>query len=198
MPHPIEDTVFERLFLAARSHRAWQKEPVDEGTLVRLYELVRQGPTAMNAQPVRLLFVKSPEAKARLAPCLAPGNVEAMLTAPVTTIVGYDTEFHTHMARLAPHAPDMQARLAAMEPEAHSQMALQSATLQCGYLIIAARALGLDCGPVGGFDKQRLDTEFFPEGSWKSFLLVHLGHANSEKLHPRAPRLEFTEACRIV
>jgi 3-hydroxypropanoate dehydrogenase len=144
------------------------------------------------------VFVKSNEAKARLRASLSPGNLEKAMAAPVTTIVAYDVEFYDKLTKLVPYAPDAKLRVSEMEPEARRRMALMNATLQCGYAIVAARSLGLDCGPMGGFNAETLDAEFFPDHQWKSILLLNLGHGEPSTLHPRAPRLDFDEACRIV
>jgi 3-hydroxypropanoate dehydrogenase len=194
----LDDATWNQLFLAARTHQGWIDRPVDDAVLRRLYEISRMAPTALNGQPMRLVFVRSREAKARLRPALGAGNAGKTMTAPVTAIVAYDSEFHTKLARLAPDVPDAVKGVAGMEPEARRQMAQMSATLQAGYLILAARGLGLDCGPMSGFDAAKLDEEFFPDGKWKSFLLVNLGQGDPAKLNPRAPRLEFDEACQIV
>lgn len=194
----LDDAAWRRLFLDARTHNGWTDEPVEDTLLCRLYELVRMGPTAMNSQPVRLVFVKNPEAKKRLRPALAAGNVDKTMAAPVTAIVAYDTEFYEKMSRLVPHAPDAGRRIGGMDAESRRRMALLSATLQGGYIILAARGLGLDCGPMGGFDAGKVDAEFFADGKWKSIFLLNLGHGDPAKLHSRAPRLDFDEACRIV
>jgi 3-hydroxypropanoate dehydrogenase len=194
----LDDADWDQLFLNARTHNGWVDRSVDDGVLRRLYEVARLAPTALNSQPVRIMFVRSGEAKARLQPALAGGNIDKTMTAPVTAIVAYDSEFHTKLTRLAPQIPDAVNRIAGMEPEAREQMAKMSATLQAGYLILAARGLGLDCGPMNGFDAKKLDAEFFPDGKWRSILLVNLGHGDPARLSPRAPRLDFDEACRIV
>lgn len=194
----LENGTWRRLLLDARTHNGWLDHPVDDALLRRLYELVRMGPTAMNCQPVRLLFVKSQEAKERLRPALAAGNVDKTMAAPVTAIVAYDAEFYMKLAKLVPHSPDAAKKIGGMDPEARRRMALLSATLQGGYIILAARGLGLDCGPMGGFDAAKVDAEFFPDGAWKSIYLLNLGHGDPSKLHPRAPRLDFDEACRIA
>jgi 3-hydroxypropanoate dehydrogenase len=194
----LDDATWRQLFLDARTHNGWTGQPVDDSLLRRLYELARMGPTAMNCQPMRLVFVKSQEAKTRLRPALAPGNVDKTMAAPVTAVVAYDGEFYAEMAKLVPHLPDADKRIGGMEPAARRGMALLSATLQGGYLILAARGLGLDCGPMGGFDADKVDAEFFPDGRWKSIFLLNLGHGDPAKLRPRAPRLDFDEACRIV
>ncbi|MBK6849666.1 MAG: malonic semialdehyde reductase [Proteobacteria bacterium] len=194
----LPEAVWCQLLLDARTHNGWLDRPVDDSLLQRLYELVRMGPTSSNCQPLRLVFVKSPAAKLRLRPTLSAGNVEKTMQAPVTAIVAYDTAFYAQMAKLAPHRPGAGQALGAMEPEARRRMALLSATLQGGYVILAARGLGLDCGPMGGFNAEQVDAEFFPEGTWKSIFLLNLGHGDPAELYPRAPRLDFDEACRIV
>lgn len=194
----LDDETWRQLFLDARTHNGWLDEPVDDGLLRRLYEFARMGPTAMNSQPVRLVFIKSREAKERLRPTLASGNVDKTMAAPVTAIVAFDTEFYLKLPTLAPHLPGAGKQVGGMELEAKRRMALLSATLQGGYIILAARGLGLDCGPMAGFDAHKVDAEFFPDGAWKSIFLLNLGHGDPAKLHPRAPRLDFQEACRIV
>ncbi|MBN1960709.1 MAG: malonic semialdehyde reductase [Deltaproteobacteria bacterium] len=194
----LDETAWRLLLLDARTHKAWINKPIADDLLKRLYNLVRMAPTAMNIQPIRLLFVKSREAKERLRPTLDHGNVDKTMAAPVTVIIAYDTEFYHKMPKLVPHDPDAGKRIAARESEAIIRMALASATLQAGYLILAARGLGLDCGPMGGFNANRVDVEFLPEGKWKSFLLLNLGYGDSSQLIARAPRLEFDEACEII
>jgi 3-hydroxypropanoate dehydrogenase len=194
----LDAATWRQLFLDARTHNGWIDQPVDDAVLHQLYDLVRMGPTAMNSQPLRLLFIKSRKAKERLRPTLSQGNVDKTMRAPVTAIVAYDSEFHTKLTKLAPHLPDAGRQLATMDPKARSRMALLSATLQGGYVIIVARGLGLDCGPMGGFDAEKVDAEFFPEGNWKSIYLLNLGHGDGAKIYPRAPRLDFEAACRIV
>ncbi len=194
----LDDSALRQLFLDARTHHGWQDQAVPDSVLRRLYELVRMGPTAMNSQPVRLVFARSREAKDRLRTALAPGNIDQTMAAPVTAIVAYDTEFYLKMSKLVPHAPDAVTRVGGMDEEARRRMALLSASLQGGYIILAARSLGLDCGPMAGFDSTALDAEFFPDGKWKSIFLLNLGLGDPARLHPRAPRLEFDEACRIV
>jgi 3-hydroxypropanoate dehydrogenase len=194
----LDDSAWRQLLLDARTHNGWSDQPVDDAVLHRLYELARMGPTAMNSQPARLVFVRSSEAKQRLRPALASGNVDKTMAAPVTAIVAYDTEFHAKMVKLAPHVPDAGRRIGSMDAESRRRMALLSATLQGGYIILAARGLGLDCGPMGGFDADKVDAEFFPDGKWRSIFLLNLGHGDPAKLWPRAPRLDFDEACGIV
>ncbi len=192
----LSDDALRTLFIDARTHRAWLPGPVDDALLRRLYELARLGPTSTNSQPMRVVFVKSPEAKARLKPALTPDNVNKTMAAPVTAIVAYDREFHELLPKLVP-TRDAKSEIAAMPEAARDAMAATSGTLQGGYLIMAARALGLDCGPMGGFDHDKVDATFFPDGRWRSIFLMNIGHGDPAKLRPRAPRLDFDEACRI-
>ncbi len=184
------------LFTEARTHTAWLPRGVEDALLQQLYDLTKMGPTGGNTQPLRVVFVKSAAAKERLRPTLAAGNVDKTMSAPVTAIIAHDLEFYEQMPKLFP-ARDMKTGLSKMPPEALDKMARQSATLQAGYLILAARALGFDCGPMSGFDTARLDAEFFPEGKLKSSLLINLGYGDPARLHPRNPRLDFNDACRI-
>lgn len=177
---------------------AWQPKPIDEATLRRLYDLARMPPTSANTQPARYVFVKSADAKARLLECVSRGNVDKTRGAPVTAIVAYDLEFHAHMARTFPIRPEAQKRFASFPEPARDAFLMQNASLQAGYLILAARALGIDCGPMGGFDKEKTDAAFLAGTKWKSILLVNLGYGDDKDLHPRLPRLEFDEVCKIV
>jgi 3-hydroxypropanoate dehydrogenase len=192
----LDDTALKQLFLEARTHSGWLDQPVDDALLRRLYELARLPPTGGNSQPMRLVFVRSGAAKERLRPALAPGNVDKTMAAPVTAIVAHDLEFYEQLPRLMPHA-DFRTRFLSMPKERVERSAFQGGTLQGAYLMMAARALGLDCGPMGGFDNAKVDAEFFPDGKWKSNFLVNLGHGDPARLHPRNPRLGFEEACRL-
>ncbi len=185
------------LFTEARTHAAWQARPVPESLLRRVYELTRMGPTSANTQPLRVVFVESAAAKEKLKPALFPLNVDKTMTAPVTAIIALDTQFHEKLPKLFPARPEMREKMAARPAEQRLAMGTQSATLQAGYLILAARALGLDVGPMGGFDATKVDTAFFPDGAWKTLVLINLGYADATKVHPRLPRLDFEEACRI-
>jgi 3-hydroxypropanoate dehydrogenase len=185
------------LFTEARTHSDWLDRPVADDLLERLYALVRMGPTGGNAQPLRVVFVKSREAKARLRPALMPGNVDKTMSAPVTAIVAFDTRYYDKLPQLFPTRPESRDRIAGMPEAQRDRLGTTSALLQAGYLILAARALGLDCGPMGGFDAAQVDAAFFPEGVWRSLLLVNLGYGDRERLFPRLPRLSFEEACRV-
>jgi 3-hydroxypropanoate dehydrogenase len=193
---PIGAEALDQLFREARTLRVWLPEPVPEALLKQVYELARLGPTSANCCPARFVFVVSAEAKARLRPALAPGNVEKTITAPATAIVAYDIEFYEKMVKLAPEA-DWPSRFAG-KPALIGETAFRNGTLQGAYLIMAARALGLDCGPMSGFDAEKLNREFFPEGKWKANFLCNLGYGDRSTLRLRQPRLEFEEACRVL
>ena len=192
---PLDATALDRIFRTARTYRAWNGEPVADATLHALYELMKWGPTSGNCCPARIVFVKSREAKERLRPALDAGNVAQTMAAPATAIVAYDLEFYEKLPTLVPHR-DARGDFVG-KPELVRSTAVQSGTLQGAYLIVAARALGLDCGPMGGFDAARVDAEFFPDGKVRSNFLCNLGYGDPAKLHPRAPRLAFEEVCRI-
>ena len=194
---PIDDLSLHQLFLDARTHNGWLPQPVEDATLRRLYDILKMAPTSANTQPVRIVFVKSAEAKERLRPCMAAGNVDKTMAAPATAIVAIDWQFHDKMPKLFPARPQMRDSMAAMPDAARETFLMQNGSLQAAYLILAARALGLDCGPMGGFDKAKVDAAFFEGTSWRSILVVNLGHGDPQKLYPRNPRLDFEEACRI-
>jgi 3-hydroxypropanoate dehydrogenase len=186
------------VFTEARTHYAWTSAPVPDEQLHQLFELLRWPPTGANAQPLRIVFVRDAEAKERLRPALAPMNVEKAMTAPVTAILAYDVSWYEKLGRLAPSNPGMRDRIAATPPEERDRLATTNALLQAGYLILAARSIGLDCGPMGGFDRAKVDEAFFADGAWRSLLLVNLGHGDPARVFPRQPRLDFADACRIV
>jgi 3-hydroxypropanoate dehydrogenase len=191
------------LFRDARSQNGWLDKAVDDDTLRAIYDLVRWGPTSTNGCPARIVFLRSAEAKARLLPALAAGNVEKTLQAPVTAIIGYDADFHEQLPRLFPHNPGMRDWYAA-QPQLIDAAALRNSSLQGGYFILAARALGLDCGPMSGFDHERVDAEFFasstnfPGQQVKTNFLCNLGYGDPSKLFPRSPRLSFEESCALL
>ena len=186
----------QRLFLDARTHHAWRDRPVDPALLRELYTLTRLAPTSANSQPMRVVFVQSREAKERLKPALAPQNVEKTMTAPVTAIIAHDLEFYERLPKLMPHV-DARGWFASRAKEQIERAAFQGSSMQGAYLILAARALGLDAGPLGGFDNAKVDAAFFPNQTWRSNFLVNLGYGNRDGLYPRNPRLAFDEACRI-
>jgi len=192
----LNDEGQDLLFREARSHRGWLDEPVENDLLRAIYDLTKMGPTSSNSCPLRMVFVASEEARARLIPCVSKGNINKTESAPVTVILGYDTRFYELMDRLAPHS-SMGAHMAE-NPEKAKDFARTQAILQAGYLFIAARALGLDCGPIGGYDAAKTDAAFFPDGRVKSIMLCNLGHGDASLLEPRAVRPEFDEACVII
>jgi 3-hydroxypropanoate dehydrogenase len=192
---PLEDAALDVLFRAARTYDAFRDEPVSEVTLRALFELVKMGPTSANGLPGRFVFVVSPEAKARLAPALSSGNRDKTLKAPVTVIVAHDVAWHENLPRFFPYV-DARSWFAGNEA-AIAETAFRNGTLMGAYLIVAARALGLDCGPMSGFDKVKLDAAFFPDGRWRSNFLVNLGYGEGEARFERLPRPDFDELCRI-
>ena len=194
-PDPIKDSA-EALFEGARTHNVWLDLDVPEAVLRAIYERLRWAPTSANSNPGRFVFLRSPAAKARLKPFLAPMNVDKTMGAPVCVIVAEDTRFYENLPTLFP-ARDMRSLFAAA-PEAAADTATRNAILQGGYLILAARSLGLDCGPMSGFNRAGVDQEFFPDGRWKSNFLINLGHGDPAALWPRNPRLEFEEACQVL
>ena len=211
MGEQIDDTALDTLFREARTYAKWQPRPVDDQALRDLYELLKWAPTSANAAPARFAFLRSKEAKERLRPALAPGNVDKTMTAPVTVIVAYDLKFYEQLPRLFPQSPGMQ-QLFLSNPNFVETTAKRNSSLQGAYLILAARALGLDCGPMSGFDNAKVDEEFFaagkpcfgceqeffPEGHVKSNFLCNLGYGDPNGLHPRLPRLPFNEACSLL
>lgn len=195
MSTPLDDTSLDTLFRNARSHSFWQDTSVSDEQLQQLYELMKWGPTAANSCPARIVFVKSDEAKQKLKPCLQEGNVDKSMSAPVVAIIGMDLEFHEQLPKLFPHT-DARSWYAG-KPEKIEHSAFLNSCLQGGYFIMAARSLGLDCGPMSGFDNVKLDAAFFPDGKIKSIFICALGIGDTLKLFPRGPRLEFGEVCSI-
>ena len=197
MASPLDKTVLDQLFLAARTHNAWQGRPLPDELLQRLYDTFRMGPTSANCCPARIVFVKSQVAKEKLQPALDEGNRAKSLAAPVTAIIGYDMKFYEKMGRLFPHVPDAKSWFNKDKQTAYTA-AFRSGTLQGAYLIVAARALGLDCGPMSGFDNALVNQLFFGGTDIKSNFLCNLGYGDPIGVRPRSPRLEFDEACRII
>lgn len=195
MTQPLADTAIDQLFRTARTYNRFSGE-IDDATLRQLYDLVKFGPTAANACPARFVFVKSAEAKARLAPALDEGNREKTLAAPVVAIVGYDMAFYDKLPVLFPHT-DARSWFAGKPEAVLETVALRNGSLQGAYLILAARALGLDCGPMSGFDNAKVDEAFFKGTSIRSNFLVNLGKGDAASIFPRSPRLGFDEAARI-
>jgi 3-hydroxypropanoate dehydrogenase len=192
----IDDVGLDVLFRQARTHRSWTDRPVSDELLQAIYDLAKMAPTSSNTSPMRVLFVKSREARQRLLPCLDEGNVRQTETAPVTAIVAYDARFYEELPKLNPRI-DV-ARYAKRPLEQIQSEAFRNGSLQGAYFIIAARALGLDCGPMGGFSRDKVDAEFFPDGRWKSNFLCNIGYGDGQGMKPRAGRLSFEDACRII
>ena len=186
----------EQLFDNARTHNGFSPEPIPEETLHRLYDLMKWGPTSANTSPARFLFVTTPEAKAKLLECVSPGNVEKTRAAPVTVIIGMDMEFYEKLPHLFPHAP-ARSWFVGNQPMIDAT-AFRNSSIQGGYFILAARALGLDCGPMSGFDNAKVDAAFWQGTTVKTNFIVNLGHGDASKLFNRSPRLTFEEACKIV
>ena len=193
---PLPDFALDQLFRNARTYTAWLPKPVPAELLRQVYDLAKMGPTSANSTPARFVFVVSPEAKERLKPALAPGNVDKTMAAPATAIVASDLEFYEQMPRLFPQAEMKQYFVG--KPAVVEEHALRNGSLQGAYLILAARALGLDCGPMSGFDSAKVNAEFFPDGKWKANFLVNLGYGDPSKLYPRNPRLAFEEAVKVL
>ena len=196
MSKTLNDAGWDLLFRNARTRNGWQDRPVPAETLKQLYDLLKCAPTAFNSQPARFVFVQSPEAKERLAPHLMPANAAKTMKAPVCVIVAYDSRFYEFLPQSFP-AYDAKPMFE-NNAELADITARRNASLQGGYLILAARSLGLDCGPMSGYNPQTLDAEFFPDGRWKSNFLCNIGYGTDENLYPRNPRLEFDEACQVL
>ncbi len=192
----LDGTSLDQLFREARTHYHWQDRPVGDDQLRTVFDLLKMGPTSANCSPARFLFLRTPEAKERLRPALSAGNVEKTMSAPVVAIVAHDPRFYEDLPKLFPHA-DARAWFAGSEDLA-TATAFRNGTLQGAYLIMAARAAGLDCGPMSGFDNALVDAEFLAAVGWKSNFLVNIGFGEHWKLHPRSPRFAFDEACRLL
>jgi 3-hydroxypropanoate dehydrogenase len=195
--HAIGDAALDQIFREARTLRKWRDKPVPAALLMAIYDLMRWGPTESNITPARFCFVVSQEAKARLKPLLDEGNIAQTMAAPATAIIGMDLDFGRTLPLLAPHAKSLPEKLA-HDPERAQFMAIRSTGLEGGYFIVAARALGLDCGPMSGFDREGVDREFFAGTAIKSCFLCNLGYGDREGLRPRSARLCFDDACKIL
>lgn len=206
--HILADDACNILFREARTHSAWLDQPVSDELLRQLYDLMKWGPTSANCCPVRIVFLRTRQAKERLRPALMAGNVEKTMLAPVTAIIASDAKFYELLPRLFPVAPAMK-EMFAQSPALAAATALRNGSLQGAYFMLAARALGLDCGPMSGFDNEKVDREFFPvpaaaagrfvaAGAIHSNFLCNLGHGDAAQLHPRGPRLGFDEACQLL
>jgi len=196
MADKIDSAALDQLFLTARTMNKWQDKPVTDETLHELYDLLKMAPTSANASPGRFLFIRSPEAKEKLKPALSAGNLEKTMSAPVTVVVAYDTAFYDKLPFLFPHA-DAKSWFTS-SPAFAEKTAFRNATLQAGYLIMAARAIGLDAGAMSGFDAGKVDAAFFEGTTWKADLLINLGYGDPSGTFGRLPRLPFEEAAKIV
>jgi len=193
----LDAKALDCILLQARTQNGWLPTPVSDDQLRAIYDIMIFGPTSANSLPARILFVRTPEAKARLLPALSAGNTEKTKQAPVTAIIGYDTRFYELLPRLFPHRPEMKNPYEANAKLAET-VAFRNGTLQGAYFMIAARAIGLDVGGMSGFDNAKVDAEFFPDGRVKSNFLCNIGHGDPSKVLPRLPRLPFDEVCRIL
>lgn len=192
----LDDRALDILFREARTYNGWQDKDVSDVLLQALYDLLKWGPTEANTNPMRVKFVKSKEAKEKLRPLLSAGNVEKTMAAPVTALIANDLEFYNHLPRLFPHTdakPWYEGK-----PESIQKTATRSGTLQGAYLIIAARALGLDCGPMGGFKAQGVKDAFFPDDNVQVNFICNLGYGDKASLFPRNPRFDFDDVCEIL
>jgi 3-hydroxypropanoate dehydrogenase len=185
------------VFREARTHSAWLDEPVDDALLRQVYDLAKLGPTSANMCPMRIVFVKSKEAKEKLKPFLDPTNVDKTMKAPVTAIIAMDVHFYEKLPQLFPHA-DARAWFKDLPDNVLEYTALRNSSLQGAYFMLAARSLGLDCGPMSGFNNQKVDAAFFAGTTIKSNFLCNLGYGDASKLFPRSPRLSFEEACKVL
>lgn len=194
---PLDAYALDLLFRQARTYNTFTDQPVTDDELRALHALLKQGPTSANTSPARFLFLRSREAKRKLAPALSSGNLDKTMAAPATAIVAYDPKFYEKLPRLFPHNPDAMSWFTSNDALAAST-AFRNGTLQGAYLILAARALGLDTGPMSGFDNAMVDELFLADRGWRSNFLCNIGHGDPAGLFPRAPRLEFEEACVLL
>jgi 3-hydroxypropanoate dehydrogenase len=197
MSKQLSDESLDLIFREARTHNVWRDEPVDDALLRRVYDLAKMGPTSANMCPLRIVFVKSRQAKEKLRPCLDAGNVDKTMKAPVTAILGMEVRFYEQLPKLFPHT-NARAWFENLPENVLEYIALRNSSLQGAYFLLAARSLGLDCGPMSGFDNAKVDAAFFTGTTVKSNFLCSLGHGDATKLHPRSPRLSFEEACRLA
>ncbi|HEV3260217.1 MAG TPA: malonic semialdehyde reductase [Gemmataceae bacterium] len=197
MSKALNDEGLDLIFREARTHGVWLDRPVDDALLRRAYDLAKMGPTSANMCPMRIVFVKSKEAKEKLKPALDPGNVDKTMKAPVTAIIGMDVRFYEQLPMLFPHA-DAKAWFKDLPEPVLEYIALRNSSLQGAYFMLAARALGLDCGPMSGFNNAKVDEAFFAGTTVKSNFLCNLGYGDASKLYPRLPRLSFDGACKLV
>jgi nitroreductase len=196
MSTKLSDPALDQLFRTARTRNGWHPKSVPEALIREIYDLAKWGPTSANTSPARFLFLTSEAAKKRLEPHLSPNNRPKTLAAPVVAIIAFDLGFAEKLPVLFPHAPGMKDYFAA--PGMAEETAFRNGTLQGAYLMMAARSLGFDCGPMSGFDKAGVDRAFFANTTWRSNFLCNIGYGSEENLFPRSPRLPFEEACRIL
>lgn len=197
MSHKLDDKSLDTIFREARTHNAWEDKQVSDDTLKALYDLMKWGPTSANCSPARIVFVKSKEAKEKLATVVSEGNLKKTMQAPVTAVIGYDVEFYERLPELFPHAPEAKTWFN-WSKEWAEQTAFRNGSLQGAYFMIAARSLGLDCGPMSGFDMKKADELYFAGTTVKSNFLCNLGYGDPSGLFDRSPRLPFGDACKIV
>ena len=193
----IDPAALDQLFFDARSYNGWKDEPVADDQLRRLYEILKMGPTSFNCCPARFVFLRTPEAKERIRPYLRPNNVDKTMTASVVTIIAYDMEFYELMPKLVPYRPEAKDVFVGKD-ELIKTTAFRNGSLQGAYFLLAARAVGLDCGPMSGFNNQGVDQEFFPDGRFKSNFICGLGRGDPESIFERLPRFDFDEACKLL
>lgn len=197
MSKSLNETALDQLFRNARSHNGWQDRDVSDAQLQQIYDLMKWGPTSANSCPARLVFIRSDAAKQKLKACLDEGNVRKSMTAPVVALIGMDMEFYDKLPKLFPHNPDAVSWFAG-KPEKIQVNAFRNSSLQGAYFILAVRSLGLDAGPMSGFNYAKMDETFFPEGKVKSNFICAIGYGDEARLYPRGPRLDFDEACKIL
>jgi 3-hydroxypropanoate dehydrogenase len=195
--HKLDNAALDQLFRNARTQNGWTDQPVTDSELMALYDLMKMGPTSANMSPARILFLKSTDAKEKLRPHLNPGNVDKTIAAPVVAIIGMDLEFYQHMPRLFPHNQTAKSWFEG-KPDFIQASAFRNSSLQGGYFIMAARAIGLDCGPMSGFDAAGVDAAFWAGTAVKTNFICNLGHGDPSKVFPRSPRFAFDEVCKIV
>lgn len=192
----LNDTALNTLFLQAHTQQGWREQDVSDAQLQQIYDLMKWGPTSANCSPARIVFVKSPQAKEKLLACMNAGNIEKTRTAPVTAIIGMDMEFYEKLPQLFPHT-DARSWFAGNQPLIDAT-AMRNSSLQGGYFIMAARAVGLDCAPMSGFNADKMNEAFFAGTSVKANFVCSIGYGDSSKVHARGPRLSFDEACKII
>lgn len=196
MNEALSPLALDTLFTQARTYNAWQEQAVSDEQIREIYRLLRMAPTSANCSPARFLFIRTPEGKARLKPALSSGNLEKTLTAPVTAVIAWDTRFYDKLPALFPHG-DARSWFTS-SPALAEETAFRNSSMQAAYLIMACRALGLDCGPMSGFDREKVDAAFFAGTGWQSNLLVNIGYGDSSRVYPRLPRLAFDDACALL